>query len=373
MPKYKKVNILLVAALVAIFTIGSVSVGIFASRVSGELQTSVIKSKKLKKKRKARRVSSALTTLIAQHDEMEAPRVLPVNCDFIAPEKPEYKGEFIEREVRVSTREGEEFKVTLYLKNTGNVPWFSAASGCSKNHVKLGTARDRDRASIFYHPGHHTWHSPERIAMVESRVEPSEIATFVFHSKAPRATDIFREYFQPVVEGVTWMEGKEMLARADIAVGFVPPEFEKALRFLNKTSQASSIQDPNAQISVDINISTQIMLVKLGEQVIREFQVSSGTFNMPTPIGNFKILNKQDLRIGSKWPHYHMPQWQGFTPWGHGLHSLPYLANDRGVFWNEALNHIGQRVSHGCVRILPDDAVDLFSLTELGTPMVIHY
>lgn len=369
MSKNKKIHVLLVLALTLVFTAGSVGVGIFASRVAGELQTSVVKNKKLKKKKKVRSVSSAL---IAQHDNLAPPQVLPVNCAFAEPEKPEYKGEFIEREIRVGAKEDGEFKVTLYLKNTGNMPWFSAASGCAKNHVKLGTARDRDRASIFFNPGNPAWLSAERISMVESRVEPNEIATFTFISKAPRSTDIFREYFQPVVEGVQWMERKEETVRVDIDVGFVPPEYEKSLFYLNKTAQASSI-DPNGELMVDVDISDQKMLVKLGEQVIREFQVSTGTFNTPTPIGTFKILNKQELRIGSKWPHYHMPKWQGFTKWGHGLHSLPYLANDRGVFWSEALNHIGQRVSHGCIRVLPDDAEDLFNLTVVDTPLVIHY
>lgn len=367
----KKIHVFLVIVLAVIFTFGSVSVSIFASRAAGEFQTSLFAKNKVKKKKKAKKRLSA--ALIAQHDAMEAPETAPVSCDFIEPEKPEYKGEFVEREVRVSAGEGEEFKVTLYLKNTGNAPWFSATSGCFKNHVKLGTARDRDRKSIFYHPGHHTWLSPERVTMVESRVEPNEIATFVFHSKAPRTTDIFREYFQPVVEGVQWMEGKETVARVDITVGFVYPELEKSLFYIGKTGQASSIPDTNGEIAIDINISTQIMQVKLGGQVIREFQVSTGTFNMPTPIGTFSILNKQELRIANKWPHYHMPFWQGFTKWGHGLHSLPYLANDRGVFWNEALNHIGQRVSHGCVRLLPEDAEDLYGLTEVGTKLVTHY
>jgi len=253
------------------------------------------------------------------------------------------------------------------------VPWFSATSGCWRNHVKLGTARDRDRMSVFYNPGNSAWLSPERIAMAEARVEPNEIATFTFISKAPRTTDIFREYFQPVVEGVQWMEGKETVARVDIAVGFIPPELEKSLFYLNKTAQASSIIDVNGEIIVDVNITEQKMRVKLGGQVIREFNVSTGTFNTPTPIGTFEILNKQELRIGSKWPHYHMPKWQGFTKWGHGLHSLPYLANDRGVFWSEALNHIGQRVSHGCIRVLPDDAEDLFNLTAIRGKIVIHY
>ena len=123
---------------------------------------------------------------------------------------------------------------------------------------------------------------------------------------------------------------------------------------------------------VDVDISEQKLRLKFGQTVIREYLVSTGTFNTPTPLDRFKILNKQELRIGSAKPHYRMPFWQGFTRGGAGFHSLPYLANDNGVFWEEALSHIGQRVSHGCVRLLPEDAEDFYKLTAVGIKVVVH-
>ena len=67
-----------------------------------------------------------------------------------------------------------------------------------------------------------------------------------------------------------------------------------------------------------------------------------------------------------------MLYFQLFTWRGHGLHALPYLMNDGGVFWKEALSDIGKPVSHGCVRQLPEDAITLYNFTSVGTPIWIH-
>lgn len=371
MPKGKKLHFLLVILLLFIFAIGSIGIGILASRINIELQTSVIKA--VKKAKKAKKRSAAKSRLLSQL--VIAPEVAHGEeiCDISWPENIEYKAEFINREVTVSADKGGEFEIALYLKNTGNVPWIGGTSGCTgANYLRLGTARDRDRSSIFYNPSHWAWEARNRIEMVEHRVNPGEVATFKFTSKAPRVTDVFREYFQPIVEAKQWIENKEALARADVYVGTNAYEYEKAAFYLNKSGQASSL-DPNQELVIDIDLSEQKMFVKLGDTIIREYAVSSGTFNTPTPIGVFSILAKQDLRIGNKWPHYRMPYWQGFSPWGHGLHALPYLANDKGVFWEEALSHIGQRVSHGCVRLLDENAIDLYQIAQVGTKVVTHY
>lgn len=377
MGKNKKPHVALIAVLIAVFAFGAIGIGVMASRVSNELQLSMLtkKNEKGKIRRKTRRISGRLVAQALEEHQRNA-AAHEILCSFTAPEKPEYKGEFISREIDATVDSGGLFEVSLYIKNTGNVPWFGDASGCKGNDVMhLGTARDRDSNSVFYNPGDMRWVARNRIAMAEARVDPEQIATFTFSSYAPNVADIFREYFQPVVEGKQWLERKEETAHVDIYIGELPwemaGEYQKRLTYLGKTGQISTL-DLSGEPVVEVDISEQKMLLKFGDTVVREYLVSTGTFNMPTPLGTFKILNKQELRIAKKWPHYHMPKWQGFTPWGHGLHSLPYLANDKGVFWEEALNHIGQRVSHGCIRLLPDDAEDLYNLTNIGMKLVVH-
>lgn len=364
--KNKKLSSFITVLLVAVFTIGTIGVGISISRVSNQLQASVLKNQIIKKKK--RKVSRAILSQLVVPETILNPLTV---CLYSPPEKEEYKAEFVERETKFFSGENGKAEINLYLKNTGNTVWFGDTSRCTNTpFIRLGTARDRDRQSVFYNPADPMWLQANRIAMVEQRVEPGEIATFKFIGSAPAVSDIFREYFQPLVEGKNWIENKEAVAQVDIYTGQPIPEQEKAVFYLAKSGQSSSL-DMTGALAIFIDLSEQKMIVKLGESIVREYKVSTGAYDTPTPKGNFKILVKQDLRIANKWPHYRMPMWMGFSPWGHGLHALPYLANDNGIFWNEALNHIGQRVSHGCVRLLPDDAADLYKIAEMGTPVTI--
>lgn len=377
--KKTKLHYSLTALLLAVFMFGSVGVGFWADKTSEEIQAgaSIVKispSKPSTKKIKFyKRKSSLRRRLVAQLAPTESVDTAMARCMYTPPADPQYTAEFISQETRVWAPSGGDFEATLYVKNTGNTAWFGDASGCSGvSFTRLGTAKERDRASIFYNQTDIRWAQPNRITMIEDRVDPGEVATFSFSGRAQQTSDIFREYFQPVVEGQAWIERTTSTGYLDVYVGEVNPEVEAKLRYVGNSRQASTL-DLSGEPVIDIDISEQKLRFKFGNTLVREFTVSTGTFNTPTPIGSYRILNKQELRIGSRSPHYHMPHWQGFTQWGHGLHALPYLANDEGTFWEEALDHIGLRVSHGCVRMLDTDAADLYRLTEIGMLLITHH
>lgn len=113
------------------------------------------------------------------------------------------------------------------------------------------------------------------------------------------------------------------------------------------------------------------MYIKIGDQLIRTFPVSTGKASTPTPRGHYAIKLKQEVRVGGEAPHYIMPKFQLFRGGGYGIHAIPSLANDRGVFWKEALNHIGSARSHGCIRLLPDDAEFAYNFTDIGTKLEV--
>jgi lipoprotein-anchoring transpeptidase ErfK/SrfK len=114
------------------------------------------------------------------------------------------------------------------------------------------------------------------------------------------------------------------------------------------------------------------MYLKVGDIVIREFPISTGTWRTPTPYGNTQIYYKQEVRVGAKWPHYIMPKWMNFRHGGYGIHALPSIQYGNGWFWREALNHIGTRRSHGCIRLLPADAEFAYEWTPVGTAVWVH-
>lgn len=355
------------AALTLLFTAGAATIGIFGAQAANELEANSFG-------KVARPGSSAASQKIARLvAQSQAPKIEAETCLVPATDKPVYSAQAVTQDIPRYVDPGAVLNLAIYVKNTGTMPWFGDASACENvPHVRLGTAREKDRNSILYNPGDANWRGANRLLMQEKRVNPGETATFTFSSHAPLVQDVFKEYFQPVVEGVSWLDSKEATVAVRVYTGSVTPEVEKQAKLLNRSGQASAL-DLSGDPTIHVNLTTQKVLVSFGDTVIREYMGSTGARATPTPTGTFKISLKQDLRIGAKAPHYRMPNFQLFTNRGHGFHALPYLATDNGVFWKEALNHIGQRVSHGCIRLLPEDAEDLYNITAVGWTVNIHY
>jgi lipoprotein-anchoring transpeptidase ErfK/SrfK len=256
------------------------------------------------------------------------------------------------------------------VANTGNVTWIGANSHCpDKTIVNLGTFNEQDRASRFFYRGtDQGWLGTNRVQMIEDAVRPGETAIFAFNSVAPADESIYREYFNLVAEGVSWFVDTEF--PMDVRVGTATEDDEYKLQFMKSVS--TDTRSVAGDKSIEVDLSEQTMMLKFGDQAVYTLKISSGKSNTPTPTGSWKILSKQELRIGGESPHYRMPYFQQFTSYGHGLHALPYLASDGGTFWEEALSHIGVPVSHGCIRMLPDDAVVVYNFGEVGTPLNIY-
>lgn len=122
---------------------------------------------------------------------------------------------------------------------------------------------------------------------------------------------------------------------------------------------------------IDINISDQKLQYFENGNKLGEYPVSSGKISMPTPLGEFKIKNKAKVAYSKKYALY-MPYWMQFTSAGHGLHGLPYWIYKGGKIVYEGENHLGRRVSHGCVRLPIPAAEKVFAWAEVGTTVIIH-
>lgn len=109
--------------------------------------------------------------------------------------------------------------------------------------------------------------------------------------------------------------------------------------------------------------------------VMKTYRISSGAPSTPTPVGVFQIYQKEKLRVSSQAVAYRMPNYMAFTENdAYGLHGLPYLgdSSETSAYWNEALSHIGIPVSHGCVRFLPEEAVEIYQWADVGIPVIIQ-
>lgn len=319
------------------------------------------------------------------HVEVEQPVVvaLPeidaqsVFCEYAPQEKVEYKATFIEARKKLKVDTGEKFRVKVFMKNTGNTPWFSAESGCEGPIVNLGTDLERDHDSTFYSPKikeeDNNWIGPNRVGLDQLRVDPEEVASFTFWVEAGDEPDIYKEFMTPVVEGITWIDDAGF--SFETLIGDTGEDAETTLtrRMLMGESGSAMSVDLNGEKKIKVDLSEQKMHVYLGDHLVREFTVSTGAPKTPTPVGTHTISLKQEVRIGGKSPHYVMPNFMMFRKDGYGIHALPSLSRKGGdVFWTEARDHIGRPVSHGCIRVLPEDSDFVFAFADIGTTVEVQ-
>lgn len=117
---------------------------------------------------------------------------------------------------------------------------------------------------------------------------------------------------------------------------------------------------------IDVNLTTQRFCRFEGNTLIDCLGTSTGKPSMPTPTGSFAITFKEPMRFSYMFPAW-MPWWQQFNG-PYGIHELVTFPN--GV--KEDDDHIGQAVSHGCVRLSRTMAKVVYDWTEIGTQVYIH-
>ncbi len=88
---------------------------------------------------------------------------------------------------------------------------------------------------------------------------------------------------------------------------------------------------------------------------IKQYRVGVGEPSTPTPLGQFKVIEK------AAWAGGFGTRWMGLNvPWGkYGIHGT-------NKPWT-----VGQRKSGGCIRMLNRDVEELYSMVPVGTPVVI--
>ncbi|MEK7672704.1 MAG: L,D-transpeptidase [Patescibacteria group bacterium] len=293
-------------------------------------------------------------------------------CAFDLPQNKTYNAQVISVRRQLRVKKDENFRVKVFMKNTGTMTWFSNKSDCLGPKVSLGADKERDHDSAFYDEELAGWEGANRVGMDQLRVNPNEIASFTFWAKAGDEDEVYKEFFTPVVKDIQWIDSAGV--SIDVIVGNInekASDIRQKMSFSNFSGPVSQI-DLNAEKSFHIDLSEQKLTVKLGDNVVREFKVSTGARATPTPTGEYEIMMKQYVRVGNAKPHYTMPRFMMFKAGGYGFHALPSLANDGGVFWNEAVSHIGTAVSHGCIRLLPADADWVYAYANVGTKAYIQ-
>ena len=112
----------------------------------------------------------------------------------------------------------------------------------------------------------------------------------------------------------------------------------------------------NGDPRVVVSLSDQLAYLYRGHTLVAVTTISSGTDSNPTPTGIFNVHTKKTMHRSAKYENAPMPFAQFIDEYGIALH---------------AGHNPGHPASHGCVRLPAKFAAKLFSVTDVGTPVLI--
>jgi len=118
---------------------------------------------------------------------------------------------------------------------------------------------------------------------------------------------------------------------------------------------------PNIPAAGDTNLVvdllTQMAYVYRGEQLIGAATISSGKKGKETPLGFWSVLQKKRSHFSRKYDSAPMPFMQRI--------------DDHGIAFHAGKTP-GYPASHGCIRLPPKFAEKLYTLTAIGSKVVIE-
>ena len=115
---------------------------------------------------------------------------------------------------------------------------------------------------------------------------------------------------------------------------------------------AISAAPARADVVITVDKSTQTMVVQVDGVTRWQWKVSTGRSGHDTPNGTFRALYLDANHFSKKYDDAPMPHSVFFTGLGHAIH---------GSF---ATRRLGMPASHGCVRLDPNNASQLFALVS---------
>jgi hypothetical protein len=101
---------------------------------------------------------------------------------------------------------------------------------------------------------------------------------------------------------------------------------------------------------VNIDKSKQAMTVFLDGVKTYEWPISTGKAGYSTPSGTYTATSMNKIWYSKEWDNAPMP------------HSIFFMKDGHAIHGSLDVRHLGQPVSHGCVRISPENAATLYAL-----------
>jgi lipoprotein-anchoring transpeptidase ErfK/SrfK len=105
-------------------------------------------------------------------------------------------------------------------------------------------------------------------------------------------------------------------------------------------------------ILITINKAKQKMTVSIDGIQKYDWPVSTGRAGYSTPSGNYTATSMNEIWYSKEWDNSPMP------------HSIFFMKDGHAIHGSYEVKNLGKPVSHGCVRISPENATALYALVK---------
>lgn len=153
-----------------------------------------------------------------------------------------------------------------------------------------------------------------------------------------------------------------------LGTGLMNPDSDGDL-YLDGTEIAASYDPMNSEPVqkeklIKVSLAEQKLSYYFGDDLFDSFLISSGVASMPTPVGEFSILDKVPVKhYGGG--DYDYPN----TKWNLHFTTRQYRYYIHGAYWH---NNFGHPMSHGCVNVDYKDMEQLYWWAQYGTKVIIE-
>lgn len=139
--------------------------------------------------------------------------------------------------------------------------------------------------------------------------------------------------------------------------------------FTDPGDQVSDHDTPVSSKRIVVDLSSQMLYAYDGDTSFMQEPISTGLDSTPTPLGTYTIFKKTPSRYmqgpipGVSDQYYDLPG----VPWD--LYFTSGGAVIHGAYWHD---HFGERWSHGCVNLPPEQAKKLYLWADVGMFVTIQ-
>lgn len=140
-----------------------------------------------------------------------------------------------------------------------------------------------------------------------------------------------------------------LLTAIDVGLLLVPVTAHAGSR---RAAEAGMAGAKNAAVLVNIDKSNQRMTISLDGVETYEWPVSTGRAGYSTPSGTYAATSMNEIWYSKQWDNAPMP------------HSIFFIRDGHAIHGSFDIKHLGEPVSHGCVRISPKNAATLYALVK---------